>query len=282
MTYAYDPRDYVLDTARGFDPDASLEDEAILYRITSRKYCDRNEIVTGNGAHYGVTGGRFHRVQQRTTYCANHAILCISEMLYRLYRGLLDGMGDGLPPADLKRRLARNHAFVVMAVGRLDGLVYADSVGARMYQPYITGPSITCPDSVYDPLQEFSDRVRMDSKNGVVYPSARQSEGFAFALFHDETVKLKPAPYDVLELKLQLVAEGLDFLNPMPPSKFDIHSEKLHPTIGYYEFADPTAFNNLKTQQLINPADLSDRGYVDFVRRRYDKDMPPNNGHISC
>lgn len=282
MTYAYDPSDYILDTLKGADPNASLEDEAILYRITSRKYCAMSDILTGNGAHYGVTDGRFHRVQQRATYCANNAILCISEMLYRLYRGFLDGLRDDLPFADLKRRAARNHAFVVMAVGRIDDLIYADSVGARVYHRYITGPSITSPDSVYDPLQKFGDEVRKDSKNGVVYPSARHSKDFAFALFNDETSNLKSKPYYVLELQLQLVSEDQDFFNPKPPGKFDIYSEKLHQTMGYYEFTDPTAFDDMKLQQLIHPADLSQKGYVDFVRRRYDKNVCPNRGHISC
>lgn len=278
---AYDPNDYLLDTANGYDPDASLGDGAVLYRITSRTYSGKSEILTGNGAALGVHEGRYHRVQQRATYCADNALVCLSEMLYRLYRALLDGIRDELPPADLKKRTAWKRAFVVLAVSGIEDIVYADSVGARQYNSHITGPSVTCPDAVYYPLQKFGDEVRKVSKNGVVYPSARHSEGFAYALFNDETNSLKHSPFEALELHLQLVSENQQF-SIKPPSTFDIYREKLHPTIGYYEFTDPASFNNLKAQSLIHPSGLTEKGYVDFVRRRYDKTLYPQTAHMPC
>jgi hypothetical protein len=277
----YDPKTYVLDAAHGFDPDASLEDGAVLYRITSRTYSGRTEILTGNGAALGVSEGRYHRVNQRATYCANNAMVCLSEMLYRLYRALLDGIKDELPPADLKKRTGWKRAFVVLAVSKIDDIIYADSVGARQYNPHITGPSITCPDAVYYPLQKFGDEVRKVSKSGVVYPSARHSEGFAYALFNDETSRIQSTPFEALEINLQLVSENQDF-SIKPPNKFDIYREKLHPTIGYYEFTDAAAFNKLKAHGLIYPDGLTERGYVDFVRRRYDRTTYPQTAHMPC
>ena len=271
----------MLDTDKGHDPDASIEDGAVLYRITSRTYCGRNEILTGDGAALGVDEGRFHRVKQRTTYSANNIIICLSEILYRMYRAMLDSIKDKLPAADLKQRALRRQVLVILTVGKIDNLIYADSIGARVYNSNITGPSITCPDSVYSPLQDFSDAVRKDNKSGVVYPSARHSEGLAFALFNDETQSVKPTPYETLELQMQLVSESQDFLI-RPPSKFDIHGDKLHPTIGYYEFKDPLAFSDLKSKHLIWPEALSDKGYVDFVRRRYDKATYPVTAHMPC
>ena len=285
---AYNKDLYAVDREKGFDPNASIKDGALLYRITSRKWCDDRNILTGNGAHYGPGEGRFHRINQRTTYCAENAMVCLSEMLYRLYRGMLKGIKDKLPDANLKRLTSKNYVLVIMSVGKIADLVYADSLGARAYHRHITGPSITCPDSEYEPLQIFSDAVRGDYKNGVVYPSARHSEGLAFALFKDETGKLKPSPYEKLELRLQLISEGQDYIINPPatlaarPPQFNITNDKLHPTVGYYEFRNPRVFNNLKNQGLINPDGLSERGYLDFVRRRYDKAIYPAKAHWPC
>jgi hypothetical protein len=277
----YNPDDYVIDFANGYDPDAALNDGAVLYRLTSRTYAGQTEILTGNGAALGVTDGRFHVVQQRATYCANNVIVCLSEILYHVYRGMLDGIRDELPPADLKKRATLKRVLVIFSVSAIDEIVYADSVGARRYSPGITGPSITCPDSEYLPLQKFASEVRRDSKTGVVFPSARHTEGFAFALFRNETARLKSHPYDVLELQLQLISESQD-LRVKPPAKFDIERQKLHPTVGYYEFLDPIAFNDAKVRQLVHPDGLSSQGYVDFVRRRYDKVKYPATAHWPC
>lgn len=277
---AYDPTRYMIDDANHHDPDASLEDGAMLYRITSRTYSGSGDVLTGNGAANGVTEGRFHRIGQRATYCANNVMLCLAEILFRQYRVMLDGIEKDTHPALLKPQAVGKHVLVILAVDKIDNIVFADSVGARVYNHNITGPSITTPDLVYDQLQKFSDEVRRDRKRGVVYPSARHSEGFAFALFNNESGRIRLTPYETLELKLQLVSEKQDF-SIKPPARFDIYVDKIHPTIGYYEFINETAFNGLKSRGLIHPDRLPARGYFDFVRRRYGGSYP-DDAHFPC
>jgi hypothetical protein len=289
----YNPDDYVIDFANNQDPDSVLNDGAVLYRITSRNYADPAEILTGNGAALGVTDGRFHWAQQRTTYCANNVIVCLAEKLFHLYRGMLDGIRDELPAGDLIRRTTSKSVLVILSIAAIDEIVYADSVGAaRSYSrsisgsqktgSSITGPSITCPDSYYLPLQKFAHEVRKDKKKGVVFPSARHSEGFAYALFRDETQNLKSNPFERLEVQLQLISENEEFQGGKRPGKFDIHTQKLHPTVGYYEFLNSDAFDDAKTKQLIHPDGISCKGYIDFVRRRYDKTIYPATAHWPC
>jgi hypothetical protein len=277
---AYDPTRYTIDEAMHHDPDATLEDGAMLYRITSRTYSGRSEILTGNGPANGVTKGRFHTIGQRATYCANNVMVCLAEILFRQYRAMLDGIEKDTPPFLLKPQAIGMHVLVILAIDKIDEIVFADSVGARFYNPNITGPSITTPDLVYKQLHEFSDAIRSYRKKGIVYPSARHSEGFAFALFNDESGKVQSTPYETLELKLQLVSEKQD-LSIKPPARFDIYVDKIHPTIGYYEFTDDIAFNDLKSRGLIHPDGLPARAYFDFVRRRYGRSYP-NDAHFPC
>jgi RES domain-containing protein len=265
----FDPSRYKADTAYKDYADASLEDGALLFRISSYTHSDTDKILTGNGAAQGTHKGRFHTTAQRATYCANNVLVCVAEVLYHMYRGVLDGIRDRVAPSELASRTEDQRVLTVLAVNRIPDLVYADSKeAASLYAPHITGPSITCPDSVYDPLHVFSDAVRVQRKNGIVYPSARHSQDLAFALFRDETSRIKRGSDERLEIKLRLVGEHQD-LHTTPPVRFRIFEEKLHPTMGYYEFTDSDAFAHLKANNRINPDNLPERGYVDFVRRRY-------------
>jgi hypothetical protein len=265
----FDQNDYEVDTANRRNPDAAIKDGAILYRVTSDMYSGKKHILTGAAPLGSLNQGRYNTYHQRTTYCANNVTVCLSEMLYRLYRGVLDGVQAGLAPHHLEQLITKSYNLVVFAVGKIDGLVYVDSDGAKLYNPKLTGTSVTSPDPTYAPLHQFGTNVRGAGKRGVVYPSARHSDDFAFALFYDETKKIKTDPYKVLDLRLQLISEGQDFKSKHP-GPFDFTRDKMHPTIGYYEFADEDAFRDLKVQKLINPDDLAEWGYIDFVRRRYD------------
>lgn len=272
---------YQMDTARRHDPDASLDDGALLYRITSDMHSDRAFILTGQGAKYRE--GRYHYIRQLTTYCAMSVPVALSEILFSMYRAVLDGVHAGLNAFQLDALAADTRHLVVLAVDRIDDIVYVDTLGARAtYSPGLQRTAITHPDRVYTPLQEFGREVSKALKNGVVYPSARQSDDFAYALFEDQTSKLKSAPYETLEVHLQLVPEDHDFLCQLPapaPPLLDLDRERPHPTIGHYEFADAATLAALKGQGLINPADLPESSYIDFVRRRY---TSPDKKFIPC
>lgn len=267
----FDPNDYKVDTANRQDADAVVKDGALLYRVASLLHSERQYILTGEGAL--LSEGRYHDNNpldpELTSYCANNVTLCLSEALFRLYRRLLDSVQQEHDATHLSGHTVRERCLVIFAVDQIDDLVYVDSTGARNhYYQKLNGPTITTPDLVYTPLQNFAKAVRKQGKNGVVYPSARHSEDLAFAFFEDRSGHVRHDPYVVLNLKLQLVSEEQDF-SAKPSAVIDFKVEKLHHTIGYYEFTEPKTFDNLKAQGLLNPSTLPVRGYIDFVRRRY-------------
>jgi hypothetical protein len=246
---------------------AALKDGAFLYRIVSHLHCDKDKVLNGEGALLGR--GRFHRYQ-RATYCANNVFVCIAEVLYHMNRQVLDGIEKGDGASELLSKIQDERTLTIMAVDEIKTFVYADSrEAASVYNArHITGPSITCPDATYDPLNQFSEAVRDDGKYGIFYPSARHSEGIAFVLFQDGTARIKTGFFEKLRIKLRLIGESQD-RSRMPPDRFGIFEEKLHATMGYYEFLDPSKLARLDGKNQLNPTNLPVQGYVDFVRRRY-------------
>jgi RES domain-containing protein len=263
----YDTSLYQIDPERVVC-DATLRAGAILYRAASLSHWERVHIVTGVGAEQGRHKGRFHEVAQRASYCANNVVVCIAEKLYHQYRLMLDGI-YARQPADhlaLYRRL--QCMLVVFEVDRIDGLVCVDADAAsRDYDARLSGSTIVFPDPLYEPLRLFSSALREKGKRGVVYPSARHSEGLAFALFRDETERVRATPYLGILMELSLVSEEQNFT--LAPAPFSVFREKLHATMGHFRFIDVTAFEAAKRQGLFHPKELPVTGYVDFVRRRY-------------
>lgn len=281
---AFDINRYEMDNNRR-NPNAALGDGAVLYRITSDLHSDRSIILSGEGAMF--RDGRYNYIRQRTTYCAMSVMVALSEALYYMYRAVLDAVHAGLSPYDLDSMTDDTRHLVVLAVDRIDDLVYVDAAGATLYYPGLQYMTITHPDHRYDPLQKFGTEVSRRRKNGVVFPSARHSEAFAYALFEDQTAKLKSVPYEILKVRLRLVPESHDFTShlpapaPPPPALF-LDRDRPHPTVGHYEFDDSaagTTLADLKSQQLINPSDLREKSYIDFVRRLY---TDPDKKYIPC
>lgn len=266
----FDDRLYSFDSQRQDLADASLEDGAFLYRITSLLRSDKKKILKVDPS-LNTHKGRFHTISQPATYCANNVLVCIAEVLYHMHRRVLDGISAGVRPGKLAALVSDQRVVNVLAVSKIRDMVYADSKeAAAVYNSRITGPSITCPDKVYDPLHIFSDAVRADQKKGIVYPSARHSRDIAFVFFEDETRSIKPGFFEKLQINLHLIAESQDLRNGQPPPPFRVFQDKLHPTMGYYEFKDEAKFKRLKAHKQFNPSDVHLGGYVDFVRRRYD------------
>jgi hypothetical protein len=87
-------------------------------------------------------------------------------------------------------------------------------------------------------------------------------------LFKNETRNIRADFYEAPFLTLQLIVEDQD-TSSFPPREFNVHTDKLHATMGYYEFQDPTELDKLKARGLIYPASIPSSGYVDFVRRHY-------------
>jgi hypothetical protein len=264
----YDPTLYEIDTDRQ-DSNAAIKDGAVLYRIASLSHWDWKDIISGNGTMRKKSEGRFHRVDQRASYCANNIIVCLSEMLYHMYRKFLAQLEGSQPEDHSKIWTAQMYRLAIFPVKRIDELVYVDSIGAKRYDSRITSSTVVFPDPIYGPLHNFSDRVRQKEKSGVVYPSARHSKDFAFAFFKNESRKVKKEVfYQAPFITLQLIAEDQD-TSSFPPARFKAHTDKLHATMGYYQFNDPGHLDKLKSDRLIYPEDIPISGYVDFVRRLY-------------
>lgn len=263
----YNPTLYQVDTENRQEDYASILDGAMLFRITSLSHWDKHDIISGEGCLNKTSKGRYHQAQ-RVSYCANNVIICISELLYHMYRKVLDGIKDNHPTRHLSTWFKQQFRLAIFSVEEISDLVYVDSIGAKNYDPRILSSTVVFPDAIYEPLQVISARLRLDGKNGVVYPSARHSRDLAFALFNNETSKIKDTFYEAPFIKLQLILEEQD-CSTFPPESFKPHTDKLHATMGYYEFEDKTHLDKLKTDQLIYPNDIPPSGYIDFVRRHY-------------
>jgi hypothetical protein len=264
---AYNPDLYDVDR-RGEKHSAEIRDGALLYRVASLQHWERPHILSGAGAELGSPAGRFHRINQRASYCSNNVILCFAEMLYHMYRRVMDGIVDRLPVEHLINWRDKEARLVIFSVQDIRDLVYVDSQGARVdFDPRMLGWAVVCPYGTYEPFHNLSDMLRVKAKKGIVYPSARHSVDLAFAFFRDETAKIREDLYIALDMRLQLIPENQDF--NAPPDECSPFSGKLHATMGYYEFLDPGEFGRARTEGLIYPDALQDRGYVDFVRRRY-------------
>jgi RES domain len=261
----FDHTKYDFDHATRTRNEAAFRDGAILYRLTSPVHCERVHVLSGLGANR--TKGRYHMFQS-TSYCANNVLVCIAEVLFHMYRAVIDGIKKEHPHGHLIQRTESARVLVIFAVADRPDLVWADSEGCRTdYAPRVGGTSVVYPDATYEPMQKFAETLRERNKPGVIYPSARHSRDFAVALFEDQNTLLKADPFERLNLRLRLVSEEQDFTGPLLP--VSPLRDKLHPTMGYYEFADPHELERVRARNLLNPATVPARGYVDFVRRRY-------------
>jgi hypothetical protein len=250
------------------DAEARLLNGAVLYRMTSIIYSSRTEVLTGDGSVHGLNEGSFHRVQQRATYGSNNVLVSIAEVLYNMYRQTLGRINYEMPPQVIMAGLQSEMVLVVLRVKEISNLVYAEAEAVRaLYDPRLTGTVLVQPDLASPILSKFGDQLRVSGKSGVICPSARHSRGFIIVLFRDETNKIISNSYETISIRLQLLAEEQDtkqVVNVVDPFK-----QTLHPTMGYYSFADAEKLNHLIGSGLINPSGIPSYGIVDFVRRNY-------------
>lgn len=269
---SYDPTLYDLDPSFGASK-AALKDGAILYRLTAPTWCDRGNILTGLGPEKKVEVGRFNRPQQRTSYCSNNVLVCISEVLYHMYRRALKVIIERQPYSVIRNSMVQQRMLVALNVNPIKDLVLLESQDVcDMYGTHLSGTMLVFPDQQYEPLVEFADSLRTKAMRGVVYPSARHSMDFCLALFHDESTRIKGDVYEILGVKLQLVTESQDpAIPPTPPDASTVRQHKLHATMGYYRFEDSVALDGLRSSGILHPSTIPSSGMVDFVRRRYVK-----------
>lgn len=261
------------DTLYNFDRDnayheAKILSGAYLYRLTSINHASFDDILSGRGPEKSRVYGRFNAPQQKTSYCTNNALVCMAEVLYHMYRTVLQKLTDRKPYRDVTSSTKAERCLTVVRVNEIGDLVYTDCEGIRVdFSARFGGTTVVFPDSDYEPFLDFNNTVRSGNKKGVIYPSARHSKDICIALFDDETGRIQPNTDTRLNVRLQLLCEEQD--PRQPPQPCDPFKQKLHATMGYYSFIDDDEFENARDAGLLNPADIPPRGMVDFVRRRY-------------
>jgi hypothetical protein len=186
-----------------------------------------------------------------------------------MYKLALKRLGERQNAQAVRDAVVSRRSLSAFRVDGIPDLIYIDAEGLQVdFDPRIRGAAVVYPEATYDLFLELNRSIRKRNKRGIVYPSARHSRGYCFALFDDETSHIDVVSFRNIEVKLMLVSEQQQFgavASPCNPFR-----EKLHCTMGYYEFVDQIVFDKARTDGILNPAALPGHGLVDFVRRRYD------------
>jgi len=205
--------------------------------------------------------GRFHVFQQLTSYASNNFLVCIAEKLFYMSRTALEKLTNN-SYGEFRGEATRQVVLVIFKCSRVSDLVYIESTVA--IQTFALNPStITHPDFEYEPLRNAANKIR-PSKQGILYPSARHSEGWAICFFwdHSQTVKHVEAK---VKVKLSLASEDLKFLADDP--NFDPVHARLSHTTGYFEIDD---FDFRQFKGLMYPNLPQRSGYIEFRRIPYE------------
>lgn len=259
----FDAKDYNVEGAQ-----FTLREGAMLYRLASLSHCTADVIVNGMAASQNARFGRFNAPHQRATYCANNVLVCISEVMFHMYRTLLDRIRDKRPTALIRAAAHLRRCLVIFRMKEIEKLVCLDSEDIRTdYDGRITGTTVVFPDAEYGPFRDLNNRFRMDGKAGVAYPSARHSRDLCIVFFADNTTSVRKDIFENYVIELRIVVEDQDIAQP--PETYDPFVDRAHPTMGYYKVIDHKAFSDAQKRKLVNPIDLPTEGMVDFVRRRY-------------
>lgn len=259
----YDPSLLVIDD---MDPDVRIQDGATFYRLASISHCEEEDILSGDGPSKGDGRGRFHLCQQRASYFSDNILVCIAEVLYHMYRDVLVAISSGSVASIVRSKTTSEKALMVFQVREIDSLANIDASDfAFNHGNRIKGTTTVYPDSTYEPFYEIMEPTRSKYR-GLVYPSARHSRDRCFVLFRDESRCVKGLVGKAY-ITLKLITEKQDYGNA--PTVCDPTTEKIHPTVGYYEIRDTTFYETIKANGDMNPRNMTRYGYVDYVRRKY-------------
>jgi hypothetical protein len=264
----YDGTLYDVDERNKQRYDASIQSGAYLYRLAGVNRCTPDQVLSGQGSIYSRQEGRFHIEQQPVSYCANNVLVTFAEVLFHMYKVALMRLGEKQRPQAVRDAVVARRALTLFRVQRIPDLVFIDSEDLRLeFDGRICGATVVYPEATYDVFLDLNRQLRRARKKGIVYPSARHSEGLCFALFDDESANVDVASFRAIEVRLTLIAEDHRFVTPAIGC--NPFQEKLHPTMGYYEVLDIPAFENARRDGVLHPSDLPSSGFIDFVRRRY-------------
>lgn len=247
--------------------DARLQAGAVLFRIVSPVWCDEAHIVNGNGASLNTEEGRFHLPQQRASYCANNALVCIAECLFHMYRQVLSRIANADPAAIIREASRRERRLAVFQVKTIEGLVNIGDDGVSGLDGRIRGTTVVFPDAKYEPFKKLQVKLRHRQSRGIVYPSARHSMDSCIMFFGDESASVMRGSLKGADIELFLVDEDCD--RSAIAGACDPWNGRVHATLGGYRFIRPSEHRDLVRSGSLNPVNLPLEGLVDFVRRRY-------------
>jgi len=259
--------DYCFDRGNEFH-EAEIKERAILYRLTSLSHNTPDTILNGRGPVASRQKGRFHKPDQLTTYCSNNVVVSLAEVLFHMYRDLLNQLGKASGYALIRSQMSKLRSLVVFRVRGIKELVHLDCEGVEKdYRTRISGTLSVWPDATYELFDMLNDAFRHQGKKGVFYPSARHAFDKCLVLFSDHSDRVIVDEFHCLQVRLQLIPEDQDLM--ARPVDFSPFRKKVHPTMGFYEIVERKPFEALSTEGWINPKGLPALGFVDFVRRRY-------------
>lgn len=240
--------------------DAEVEEDAVLYRITTPSYADQQFLLNGGGSYKGE--GRFHRIHQLTSYVSDNVLMCIAEKLFHMSYIALKKLRNN-SYIDFRREATRKQVLVVFECKNITDLIHVES--SQAINTYQLNPStIIHPEQFYTPLQDVADQIRGLGCNGVVYPSARHSKGYSVALFGDMSSKIKGNISAKIRMTLSLVREDRSML--ANDGRFDPTHNRISTNIGHFAF---NATDFAQYQYLLSPNLQSAQGHIDFYRTYY-------------
>jgi hypothetical protein len=266
----YDRSLYDVDADKRLRYEAAIQTGAYLYRLASPNHCMPEHVLSGRGSLKARDDGRFHIQQQQVSYCANNVLVTFAEVLFHMYKLVLKRLGEKQRVQAVRDAAVARRFLTVFQVNEIKDLVFIDSEGLQIeFDARIRGASVVYPEATYDIFLDLTRTIRGAGKKGIVYPSARHSQDFCFALFDDESDRVDKLSFRRIEVQLSLLAEDQNMV--VPVRGCNPFQDKLHATMGYYEILDRTEFDKAKLDRILYPEDLPASGYIDFVRRRYEE-----------
>jgi RES domain-containing protein len=235
-----------------------------LYRLTAPTFAGPTEVLNGAGANSGP--GRYHRIQQPTTYASDNVLLCFAEKLYYMNKSSTKKLLNN-SFTEFRREAARDCSLVIFKSKQLKDLVHIASSEA-LHRHRLNPSSITHPEQEYTPLQDAADTIRSTGSSGLVYLSARHSMGLAVALFGDRTGMIDSILATV-RVRLSLVSEDRSTL--ADDARFDPTKDRISYNWGHFAI-DVGDYSS--SQYLINPAITVPSGYISTSRTHYRTSYP--------
>jgi hypothetical protein len=249
-----------------FSEGATIESGTRLYRITSPSFVSKKFLLNGKGSMMGE--GRYHFINEPTSYSSDNVLLCIAEKLFHMNNAALKKLKNS-SYGEFNGETSKKCILVVFKCKEINDLSNIRSKGAlRKYN--INPSTITHPDTIYRQLQTVSSNMRKNRKKGIISPSARHSEGLSVAFFGDCTSSILDIEH-IFKLELTLVSEDLSTL-ARDTQKFNPKVHRVSQNIGYFEFNTPQVKQFFA---LIEPRMGGLSGFIDFYRFKYNTNPQP-------